>query len=97
MRPPGHAHTVRMEVDRMNHIARGPKRPVNLTLSEDVVREARLLTRNLSETVETLLSDYVVAERTKHAERERRIDNTIAMANAHYEEFGIIGAEYSPV
>jgi post-segregation antitoxin (ccd killing protein) len=81
----------------MNHLARGPKRPVNLTLSEDVVREARLLTRNLSETVESLLVAYVTAEREKQAERERRIDNTIEMANAHYQTFGIIGEEFSPV
>lgn len=86
-----------MEVDRMNHVARSPKRPVNLTLSEDVVREARLLTRNLSETVETLLADYVEAERARHVDRERRIENTIDAAIAHYEEFGIIGAEHSPI
>ena len=28
----------------MNYIARGPKKPVNMTLSEDLVREARRLT-----------------------------------------------------
>lgn len=33
----------------------------------------------------------------EQAARERRIENTIDMAIAHYEEFGIIGAEYSPV
>ncbi len=81
----------------MNRMPRGTRRPVNLTLSEDVVREARLLTRNLSDTVETLLSEYVAAERANRADRERRIENTINMANAHYVELGIVGAEYSPV
>jgi antitoxin CcdA len=81
----------------MNHMPRGQKRPVNLTLREDVVRDARLLTRNLSETVETLLADYVAAERGKHADRERRIENTIDAAIAHHEEFGIVGVEYSPI
>jgi hypothetical protein len=40
----------------MSHIARGPKKQVNMTLSEDLVREARMLTGNLSETVEQLLA-----------------------------------------
>lgn len=43
----------------MNYVARGAKKPVNMTLSEDLVREARLLTRNLSETVERLLCSFV--------------------------------------
>ena len=47
----------------MNYVARGAKKPVNMTLSEDLVREARLLTRNLSETVERLLCSFVDRER----------------------------------
>jgi len=81
----------------VNHMPRGTKRPVNLTLSDDLLREARLLTRNLSETVEVLLSDYVATERAKQMDRDRRIENTIDAAIAHYEEFGIVGAEYSPI
>ena len=46
------AHIMRIDEVIMNYVARGPKKPVNMTLSEDLVREARLLTRNLSETVE---------------------------------------------
>ena len=30
-------------------------------------------------------------------DKERRIENTIDFAISHFEEFGIIGAEYSPV
>ena len=41
----------------MSHVARGPKKSVNMTLSEDLVREARTLTGNLSETVEQLLAE----------------------------------------
>jgi post-segregation antitoxin (ccd killing protein) len=47
----------------MNYVARGAKKPVNMTLSEDLVREARRLTRNLSETVERLLCSFVDQER----------------------------------
>lgn len=35
------------------------KRPVNLTLSDDVVQQARSFSSNLSGVVETLLADYV--------------------------------------
>ena len=52
----------------MNYIPRGPKKPVNMTLSEDLVREARKLTRNLSETVERLFADFVSP--TRRAGRE---------------------------
>jgi len=79
----------------MNYIPRGPKKPVNMTLSEDLVREVRQLTRNLSETVETLLADYVEAERRKRADREQRIDESIRLIQAHQEEFGLWGEEFS--
>ncbi|MBN8871518.1 MAG: type II toxin-antitoxin system CcdA family antitoxin [Rhodospirillales bacterium] len=76
--------------------ARGRKRAVNLTLSESLVREARALTPNLSETVETLLAAHVAAETRRRAEREQAIDATIAFANAHFDEHGVIGADYAP-
>jgi len=79
----------------MNYVPRGPKKPVNMTLSEDLVREVRQLTRNLSETVETLLADYVEAERHKRADHERRIDESIRLIQAHQEEFGLWGEEFS--
>lgn len=81
----------------MNFIPRGPKKPVNMTLSEDLVREARRFTSNLSETVEALLAEHVAAETRKREDKDRLTKNTIEMAIAHYEEFGIIGAEHSPV
>jgi antitoxin CcdA len=81
----------------MNFIPRGQKKPVNMTLSEDLVREARRFTSNLSETVEALLAEHVAAETRKREDKDRLTKNTIEMAIAHYEEFGIIGAEHSPV
>ena len=79
----------------MNYVPRGPKKPVNMTLSEDLVREARQLTRNLSETIETLLADYVEAELRKRADHEQRIDESIRLIQAHQEEFGLWGEEFS--
>jgi antitoxin CcdA len=51
-----------------------PKRPVNMTLNEDLVRKARELTGNLSEQVEMLLSAYVLAEQRRRADEEGRLD-----------------------
>lgn len=81
----------------MTAVLRGPKRPVNLRLNEALVPEARELTPDLSGTVEALLATYIEAERLKRAENERRIENTIDFAIAHFDEFGVIGAQYAPV
>ncbi len=79
----------------MTYVPRGPKRPVNMTLSEDLVRDARSLTTNLSETVEKLLSEYIDAQRQKREEKERLIDESIRIIQAHQEEFGLWGEEFS--
>jgi antitoxin CcdA len=79
----------------MNYVARGPKKPVNMTLSEDLVREARLLTRNLSETVEQLLCGFVEQERKRREDKQRRIDATVRALNEHDEQYGTWGDEYS--
>jgi hypothetical protein len=42
------------EQNSINHVPRGPKNAVNLTLSEDLVREIRQLTHNLLQSVGTL-------------------------------------------
>jgi antitoxin CcdA len=81
----------------MTAVLRGPRRPVNIRLNEALVREVRELTPDLSETVEVLLAAYIEAERLKRAETETRIENTIDFAIAHFDEFGVIGAEYAPV
>jgi antitoxin CcdA len=81
----------------MNYVARGPKRAVNMTLSEDVVREARKLTQNLSETVEQLLSQFIQAEQARNDNNERRIDATIAMLNEMYDRDGGLAEEFSPL
>lgn len=79
----------------MTHIAKGPKMEVSIELSEDLIAKARLLTRNLSETVELLLADYIEAERCKRAEREQRIDHTIDLLKEHEAKYGIWGEEFS--
>jgi post-segregation antitoxin (ccd killing protein) len=72
----------------MNYVPRGPKKPVNMTMSEDLVRETRRLTKNLSETVETLLAAHVAAELHKREDKEHRIDETIRALNEHEAKYG---------
>ncbi len=48
------------------------KRPVNLTLNEALVQEARALSGNLSATVEAMLQEYVARERGARAQKQRQ-------------------------
>lgn len=75
--------------------ATAPKRPVNMTLNEDLVRCARELTDNLSEQVEKLLADYVSAERKRRAEEDGRLDAAISAWNDFDEKYGALGDEHS--
>src|ERR1700744_3255498 len=63
---------------RMGYDQAAPKRAVNMTLNEDLVRRARFITPNLSETVETLLAAYVDDAERRAAHRERQIAAHIA-------------------
>ena len=47
------------------------KRPVNLTLSESLVSQAKTLTDNLSGVVEALLADFVSRERRNDWKNQR--------------------------
>jgi post-segregation antitoxin (ccd killing protein) len=79
----------------MTYIPHGPKRPINLSLSEDLVREARTLTANLSEMVECLLPELIDAEKQRRAEKEQRIDLALDIIQAHQEKNGLWGQEFS--
>lgn len=71
------------------------KRPVNLSLSEDVVRSARGITDNLSKVVEDLLVDYVAKERARVEERERVGRATAGLWNAFADRHGSFADEHS--
>jgi post-segregation antitoxin (ccd killing protein) len=76
----------------------GPvRRPVNFLLRQDVVREARRHTTNLSDTVETLSQDLVAERRAQDAAKQARIEAAIDMLNQHYEKYGLIGEECIPL
>jgi len=71
------------------------KRPVNLTLSEDLVVQVRGLTDNLSGVVELLLADYVERERQQRIAKARMLEATISMWNAFDARHGSFADEYS--
>jgi antitoxin CcdA len=71
------------------------KRPVNLTLSEDLVVQVRGLTNNLSGVVESLLADYVERERKQRLAKAATVDATVSMWNAFNAKRGSFADEYS--
>lgn len=77
--------------------AEARKRPVNLTLSEDLVAQARGLTDNLSGVVESLLAGYVEHERQQRMAKARTLEATVAMWNDFDAKHGSFADEYSPL
>ena len=60
-----------------NYDATARKRPVNLTLNEDLVKQAKSLTDNLSGVVESLLSGYLASERNESLAKTRAVESTV--------------------
>jgi len=71
-----------------------PKRPVNMTLNEDLVRVARTMTSNLSDQVEKLLAGYVQEEQRRRIEEDARIAKAIAASNEFWEKHEFPGDEF---
>jgi post-segregation antitoxin (ccd killing protein) len=80
----------------MNYVPQGPKAPVQLILSEDLVRDAQALLGDISTIVEQSLTRAVEQEmRRRDPEFQRRIDEMIALANEFYDKHGLWGEEFS--
>ena len=75
--------------------AKRTKRPVNLSLDEALVAEARDFTDNLSEVVESLLSEFVSRERARRVAQAQALKETIAAWNAFTEKHGSFADEHS--
>jgi antitoxin CcdA len=63
-----------------------PKRPVDLTLNEDLVRCARDLTTDLSAQVEKLLADFVRSESVRRGVDDASLDAAITAFNQFYDK-----------
>ncbi len=70
------------------------KRPVNMTLNEDLVRRARGITPNLSETVERLLAAFVDGAEAQAARHEQQIAAHIAASDAFVAKHSTLADEF---
>ena len=77
-----------MRMKSMQRAAGERKRPVNLTLSEVVVAQARNYTPNLSATVEELLAAYVASQQQSRQSRHRMAQACATDWNAVHEAVG---------
>lgn len=75
--------------------AKAPKRPVNLSLNEDLIAQARDLTNNLSEVVESLLADFVNKERARRDAHSKAVHEAVVTWNAFGEKRGSFADEHS--
>ncbi|MCU0927096.1 MAG: type II toxin-antitoxin system CcdA family antitoxin [Hydrogenophaga sp.] len=71
------------------------KRPVNLSLSEDVVDAAKRYSSNLSATVETLLTDYTHRQQQAEADRQQRAKACASEWNAVHASVGSFADEHT--
>ena len=71
------------------------KRPVNLTLNEDLVTQAKSMTDNLSSVVESLLSEFVDRQRRERLLKSEVVESTSAAWNRFNSKSGSIADEYS--
>jgi antitoxin CcdA len=71
------------------------KRPVNLTLNEDLVSRAKGIADNLSAVVESLLAEYVAREQSERLAKSSAIAATVAIWNDHAEEHGSYADDHS--
>jgi antitoxin CcdA len=71
------------------------KRPVNLTLNEDLVSQARAVTDNLSAVVESLLAAYLAEEKQRRAAEADSVRETIAVWNRFGARVGSFADEHS--
>ncbi|HEY6620215.1 MAG TPA: type II toxin-antitoxin system CcdA family antitoxin [Steroidobacteraceae bacterium] len=80
---------------KSDYDAAARKRPVNLTLNEDLVNQAKGLTDNLSQVVESLLSGYLATAREERLAKQRVVESTVTLWNDFNSQSGSISDEYS--
>ncbi len=71
------------------------KRPVNLTLNEDLVSQAKGMTDNLSAVVESLLAEYVAKQSEARHAKAHQADTASRTWNAFNERQGSFADEHS--
>lgn len=72
-----------------------PRRAVNLSINEDLLLQAKRVTKNLSGTVEELLAGYLQAELARKRADDDVLGQVITALNAYHEEHGFLSDEFS--
>ena len=76
-------------------VASSRKRPVNLTMNEALVAQAKAYTNNLSATMELLLTEFVVTQQKAQRDRQQAADTCAADWNAVHASIGSFADEHS--
>jgi antitoxin CcdA len=71
------------------------KRPVNLTLSENLIADLKGCTSNLSATAEVLLTAYVAEQKQARAAREKQAALAVQGWNSLHDKVGSFADEHS--
>ncbi|TAM40244.1 MAG: hypothetical protein EPN61_11580 [Burkholderiaceae bacterium] len=71
------------------------KRPVNLTLNETLVAQAKTYTSNLSATMELLLTEFVASQQQAQSSHRQLADTCAADWNAVHAAVGSFADEHS--
>jgi antitoxin CcdA len=71
------------------------KRPVNLTLNEDLVAQVREVAANLSAVVESLLAEYLIREGQRRPAQLKLVESTVALWNQYADDHGSFADEHS--
>jgi antitoxin CcdA len=71
------------------------KRPVNLTINEALVTQAKAYTNNLSATMESLLAEFVATQQNAQRNRQDAANACAADWNAVHASIGSFADEHS--
>lgn len=90
-----YAHSIRIRKSMVQaDVSTSRKRPVNLTLNEALVAQAKTYTNNLSATMEELLAQYVAVQQKAHANRRQLADACADEWNDFVSDHGSFADEY---
>ncbi len=79
----------------LGYSAAARKRPVNLTLNEDLLAQVREVTDNLSSVVESLLAEFLATKKQERAAKLQIVESTVAMWNQFADEGGSFADDHS--
>jgi antitoxin CcdA len=71
------------------------KRPVNVTLNEELVERVRGLTDNLSGVIEALLADFLTEQSRRRSREAQAVKETMATWNRFGEQHGFFADDHS--